>query len=113
MHYGNLVKKQIIDNLIQSRVFLFPSIIDSFWLVKLESLSIWVPVICFDNSSEEIIKNGINGFCVKSENDFIQKTNEILINHSLQKKLSKNSPTIIWQFTRKNFEKQLNDILRV
>lgn len=106
----NLVKEQIINNLIISKVFLFPSTIDSFWLVKLESLSIWTPVVCFDNSFEEIIKNWFNGFAIKSENDFIEKTNEILTNTSLQKKLHKNSPTTIWQFTRQNFEKQLNDI---
>jgi glycosyltransferase involved in cell wall biosynthesis len=109
----NLVKEQIINNLILSKVFLFPSTIDSFWLVKLESLSIWVPVVCLDNSNEEIIKNWINGFCVKTENEFIQKTNEILTNDLLQKQLSKNSSTTIRDFNKSNFEKQLNDIFRV
>jgi len=105
-----LVKKQIIHNLINSKIFLFPSTIDSFWLVKLESLSIWVPVICFDNYYEEIIQNWFNWFCVKTENDFIQSSKEILTNSSLQKKLSNNTIISIWQFTKLNFQKQLSDI---
>lgn len=106
----SLVKKQIITNLIKTKVFLFPSKIDSFWLVKIESLSIWVPVICFDNNFEEIVKNWFNGFLVKSDKDFILKTKEVLNDDLLQKNLSNNSILTTWNFNRQNFEKQLNDI---
>lgn len=94
----------------KNKIFLFPSKIDSFWIVKLESLSIWVPVICFDNFWEEIIVNWKNWFCVKSEQDFINKTQELLIDDNLYNKLQSNTLSTINIYNKFNFEKQLNDI---
>jgi glycosyltransferase involved in cell wall biosynthesis len=102
---------QILQNLSISTLFLFPSRVDSFWLVQLESMSSWNPVICFKKSeNDEIVQNGINGFCVESENDFIEKTYEVLTNSSLRKKLSLWSRETSQRFTSKSFEKQLVNI---
>jgi len=107
----NLNINQVLENLSTSTLFLFPSKIDSFWLVQLESMSAWNPVICFKKKSEEeIVTNGVNGFCVESENDFIQKTHEVLINPTLRKTLSLWSLETSKRFTSKTFEKQLENI---
>lgn len=106
----SLVKKQIIKNLNMSKIFLFPSKNDSFWIVKLEALSLWVPVICFDNGYEEIIINSNNWFCVKSENDFIEKTKLILNDFNLYNNLKLNIRNNITKYDSQNFEKQLNNI---
>lgn len=107
----SLVKQQILENLNKSNVFLFPSLIDSFWLVKLEAMSIWNPVICLDNFwNEEIVDNWINGFSIKSENDFIEKTYLILTDSELRNKLSKNALEKSKVFSGQLFEKQLEDI---
>lgn len=107
----SLAKQQILENLNKSDVFLFPSQIDSFWLVKLEAMSIWNPVICLDNFwNEEIVDNNINGFCVKTENDFIEKTYLVLTNSKLRNELSKNAYEKSKVFSGQLFEKQLEDI---
>jgi glycosyltransferase involved in cell wall biosynthesis len=103
---------QIIENLEQSNLFLFPSRIDSFWLVIIESMSIWVPVISYNLSwAKEIIKNWINWYLVNSDNEFIEKSYEILINSSLEKKLSIESLKTAKSFSEENFNKQLSKIL--
>jgi hypothetical protein len=56
------------------------------------------------------VKNGINGFCVESENEFIQKTYEVLMDSSLEKKLSKQAFDTSKNFTRETFKKQLENI---
>ena len=110
----SLAKQQVIANLNKSSVFLFPSLIDSFWLVKLEAMSIWNPVICLDNNWwEEIVDNNVNGFCVKSEKDFIEKTYLLLTNFDLKKELSKNAYEKSKIYSDQLFEKQLEDIFSV
>jgi glycosyltransferase involved in cell wall biosynthesis len=102
---------QVLQNLSISTLLLFPSKVDSFWLVQLESMSSWKPVVCFKKSeNDEIVRNGVNGFCVESENDFIEKTHEILTHSSLREKLSLWSLETAWWFTSKTFEKQLESI---
>ena len=107
----SLNTKQIILNLQKSDVFLFPSLIDSFWITILESMSIWNPVVCFlKPGQEELVKNGINWYLVESETDFINKTHKILTNNSLREKLSASAIKTSKRFTNKTFEKQLSTI---
>lgn len=103
---------QIIQNLKKTDLFLFPSKIDSFWLVIIESMSIWVPVVSYNISwAKEIIKNWINWFLVDSDSEFIKKSYEILNNSSLRNNLSIWSIKTAKTFTNKTFEKQLSEIL--
>lgn len=107
----SLVKQQILENLNKSTIFLFPSLIDSFWIVKLEAMSIWIPVVCLGwVENEELVQNWINWYCVESENDFIQKSQLILTNNKLRQKLSENALHISTWFSIQNFEKQLKNI---
>jgi len=103
---------QIIENLEQSNLFLFPSKIDSFWLVIIESMSIWVPVISYNLSwAKEIVKNWINWYLVESDSEFIKRSYEILSNSSLEDNLSIEALKTSVTFTNKTFEKQLSKIL--
>lgn len=78
-----LDKKQILLNLRKSSIFLFPSTIDSFWMVVLEAISQWLPVICFRKSwINELVINNQNWFLVDSFKEFTKKT-DVLINDSL------------------------------
>ncbi len=106
-----LNKESIIENLINSRVLLFPSKIDSFWMTIIEAMSFGVPVVSFDlNWAKEIVINWKNWYLVDSENDFTDKTFDILTNDSLYKNLSQNALNITFKFDLSNFEKQLQDI---
>jgi len=108
-----LDKYQIWKNLNISKVFLFPSLIDSFWIVKIEAMSIWIPVVCFWKNNEEIIKNWNNWFFVKSEKDFLEKTKKILLlDFKKYKILSKNCLSTVKNYWIKNFEKQLENIFK-
>lgn len=104
-------KQQIIENLEKSSLFLFPSKIDSFWLVILESMSIWNPVISFNLSwAKEIIKNWINWYLVDSDSEFIKRTYEVLINPSLRNNLSVEALKTAKSFSEDTFKNQLSKI---
>jgi len=102
---------QIIENLKKSNLFLFPSKIDSFWIVILESMSIWVPVISYNISwAKEIVNNWINWYLVKSDSEFINRSYDILSDSSLENNLSIEAIKTSLTFTSDNFEKQLSTI---
>ncbi len=104
-------KEQIIKTLSKSSLFLFPSKIDSFWLVILESMSVWVPVISYNKSwAKEIIKNWVNWFLVDSDKEFIEKSYSVLLDPSLRQNLWKAWIKTSRDFWSKTFEKQLNEI---
>lgn len=106
-----LNKEQIIKNLEQSSLFLFPSKIDSFWLVILEAMSIWNPVISYNLSwAKEVIKNWINGYLVNSDSEFIERTYEVLTNSLLRNNLSIEALKTAMTFSSHTFEKQLKKI---
>lgn len=102
---------QIIENLKKSNIFLFPSQIDSFWLVILESMSIWTPVISYNLSwAKEIVNNWINWYLVDSDSEFINRSYDVLSNSSLEYNLSIEAVKTSLVFTSDNFEKQLSTI---
>ncbi len=106
-------KKQIIDYLEKSKVFLFPSNIDSFGIVVIEAMSIWVPVVSYNSPwVEENIKNSINSFYVNNKNDFIEKTYNLLINNSLNEKISNSARKITISYDNKNFSNLLEKIFK-
>lgn len=105
-------KDQIIKNLENSGIFLFPSKIDSLWLVILESMSIWVPVVSYNLYwAIEIIQNWYNWFLVNSDEEFIEKTYEILNDLQLRKNLSVGAKKTSGWFSEDTFKKQLSQIL--
>ncbi len=104
-------KDQIIKTLEKSTIVLFPSKIDSFWLVILESMSIWVPVLSYNIAwAKEIIKNWVNWYLLDSQKEFIDKTNEILNNSSLQNSLSIAAINTASVFSIDSFKNQLSEI---
>lgn len=60
-------------------VFLQGSYSEGFPNALLESCAVGTPVLAFDalGGTKEIVENGINGFIVKDENDFLSKLNLI------------------------------------
>ena len=106
-----LDQESIISNLEQSKVFLFPSKIDSFGITIIESMSIWIPVVAFNiNWVKELIEDNENWFLANSEKDFSEKVYTILENEGLNKKLSNNCLNITNRFSNLEFERQLDKI---
>lgn len=104
-------QEQIIKELEQSNLFLFPSKIDSFWLVIIESMSIWNPVISYNLAwAKEIIKNWINWYLVNSDAEFMYKSYDILINSSLRENLSREAIKTSKTFSEHTFENNLKKL---
>lgn len=86
--------------LAKSDVFIQGSFVEGFPNALLESCVVGIPVIAFKapGGTKEIIKNGINGYIVANESEFIQKINDLLfqeewnpinIRHSVVEKFNK------------------------
>lgn len=78
------------DYLQQSDIFLQGSFAEGFPNALLESCATGVPAIAFEclGGTKEIIQNGINGFIVKDNHDFIQKLKKLINNNLDPKKVS-------------------------
>jgi glycosyltransferase involved in cell wall biosynthesis len=74
IEYTDNVHKYLVKN----DVFLQGSYSEGFPNALLESCSVGLPAMAFDvpGGTKEIITNGINGYLVNSENEFIEKLNE-------------------------------------
>jgi len=104
---------KIIENLKQSSIFLFPSQIDSFGMVALESMFAWVPVVWFDYGwIKEFVRNGENWFLINSRDDFIDKFETLLQDDDLRNTFAKSCLDMTKRdFASDLFEKQLSKIL--
>lgn len=108
IEYTDNVYKYIVEN----DMFLQGSYAEGFPNALLESCSAGVPAIAFDvpGGTKEIITNGINGYLVKSEEEFIEKLNDQKkwnhkeVKESVKKKFS---PNIIL----KNYEDFFSEII--
>lgn len=72
--------KDIATILSKSDVFLQGSFVEGFPNALLESCVVGTPVIAFSapGGTKEIIKNGVNGYIVEDESEFIKKINHLL-----------------------------------
>lgn len=103
--------ESIINTFKQSSLFLFPSLVDSFWMTILEAQVSGVPVIAFDkNWAKEIIINWKTGFLVKDSQEFNEKTYLLLNDFELLKDFSKNALVLSEKFWETSFRAQLEEI---
>lgn len=93
--------KEIGQFLLENDIFIQGSYVEGFPNALLESCAVGTPVIAFNapGGTREIIENGINGFIVEDENEFIEKLSLSLfktnwspqqIMNSVEKKYNKN-----------------------
>lgn len=70
---------KVADYLSESDCFLQGSLSEGFPNALLESCAVGTPAIAFDvpGGTKEIVENGINGFLVKTENEFINHLNNL------------------------------------
>ncbi|APY07153.1 hypothetical protein BWZ20_02020 [Winogradskyella sp. J14-2] len=108
IEYTDNVYKYLVEN----DLFLQGSYSEGFPNALLESCSVGVPAIAFDvpGGTKEIIDNGINGYLVKSEEEFIEKLNDqkkwnpVEVKESVRRKFG---PNIIL----KNYEDFFTEII--
>lgn len=87
----------VYEHLIKHDIFLQGSYSEGFPNTLLESCVVGTPVIAFNapGGTKEIVDNGINGYIVNSEEEFLEKLNEVkiwdpkIVSNSVYKKFSK------------------------
>jgi glycosyltransferase involved in cell wall biosynthesis len=73
-------------------ILILPSKFDTFSCVVLEALSCRLPVIAYNTKGpKDIIIDGINGYLVNSNSEFIQKINQYFTDENLQATLQENA----------------------
>ena len=109
-----LCEEDILKYSSESHIFLFPSLIDSFWISILEMMFCSLPIIWFNSWwVSELIKNWKNGFLCNSDLDFIQKTEKLILDKELREKMSIESYNIaISKFKSNNFILSLKEIFK-
>ncbi len=107
-----LCEEDILKYWKKSDIFLFPSLIDSFWLSILEMMFLSLPIIAFNSWWVfELVKNWKNGFLCNSNIEFIQKTKLLIKNSILRKQMSIESYNIsISNYKDINFNKELQEV---
>ncbi len=90
---------KVFEELSKNHIFLQGSYVEGFPNAVLESCVAGVPIIAFDvpGGTKEIIKNGLNGFLVQDESDFVS-----ILNNEIDKVLQLNSEEI-YHFAHKKF----------
>ncbi len=93
-----MISKKNKDSIYQN-CFVLSSFTEGFPNALLESCAVGTPVIAYDapGGTKEIIENGVNGFIVKNEREFLNKISYLVstpldprtINKSVYKKFSK------------------------
>ena len=76
-----------------SDIFVFPTAYEAFSLATLEAVASGLPILATKvNGTEELIKEGYNGFFVKRHpKDIAEKINILVDNENLRKQMSKNA----------------------
>jgi len=97
----------------KSDIFLFPSKIDSFGLVIIESLLSWTPVISYNLwEAQFLVKKWINGFAINNIEEYINSVKNTLKDEKLLGTLQNNSrKSVVSNYSIENFEKQLVKII--
>ena len=83
----------IVEYYCAADVFVFPSFYEAFSLATLEAVASGLPLITTKiNGTEELVKEGYNGFFVKRDpKDIAEKINILIKDENLRKQMSKNA----------------------
>ena len=105
-------KDLLIDDLINSRVFLTPGHkTEVFCLAAEEARELCIPIVTMGfGSLYERVEHGLTGFVAKSKNEFIEFTNLILNDNNTYYKLKEN---LIKRKNSRNYSHVKNDLIKL
>ncbi len=85
--YGTIEKSELIDEYLNSSLFVSCSERESFCLSLMEAMTVGVPAVAFyEDSLSDVIKNDINGYLIENSNveDMANKIIEVMNNDELR-----------------------------
>lgn len=105
----NLADEEILSYLQNCSVFLFPAIGEFFGLTVLEAMACGKPVIVLDSGAPPELIGGAGYVCKDDLKDWIAKTEALMANKTLRKRLGKKACEVAqkysWENTVSNLEK--------
>lgn len=108
-------KDEIEKYFLNSSLFMMASISEGLPMVLLEAMSYGIPCIAYRTASgvADIIKDGYNGFIIENrdQNQYIEKSLEILNNFELRKQMSKNAQITATKFSKEEILKKWYNLL--
>ncbi|NNK60378.1 MAG: glycosyltransferase, partial [Flavobacteriaceae bacterium] len=108
--------KEVPRYLEESDLFLNGSYVEGFPNVLIESCAVGTPVVAFDapGGINEIIKEGLNGYIVHTEDEYIKKLNEINADNTFESKSV--SDSVISRYGKniiiEKYEKLFKDLVK-
>jgi UDP-glucose:(heptosyl)LPS alpha-1,3-glucosyltransferase len=110
---------KIEDYYCAADIFVFPSVYEAFSLSTLEASASGLPLIVTKiNGTEELVREGENGFFIKRDSiDIAEKVNLLIKDEKLMKQMSKNSRKIVereysWERCAKRTAEVYEELLR-
>lgn len=96
----------------EAYALLHTSLFESFPMVFLEAMNYGVPVICYDINQPDLVVNQSTGFVITSNDEamFIEKTEALILDVKLRKKLSKQSLIHVENFSQDKIIQQWFDL---
>jgi len=108
--FSNTRKHRLPDMLrpLRGCILFIPSRYEGFSLSLIEGMSQGlVPIVYSVGVAPEIIKNGENGFLVSSQAEAVEKTQQLLADADMRKRLSEKASETARQFASKNIALKL------
>lgn len=107
--------KTIHDEMVNSSIFVFCSLIECFGLVLLEACECGLPCVAYNSPSgiRDIVKDGYNGYLIDMYDDatFEKRILELMNEEDLRKKMGENASEFASKFTDKEILKQWYDLI--
>lgn len=112
---GFVQKEDIPTYFCKSKVFLFPTKSDGWGVVSNEAIAAGIPSIIsrYAGAADDIVQHDVNGYVLENnKEEWVEKTFELLTDHSLYARLAKGNDGMSIKFDATNVCDELHSFLR-
>jgi glycosyltransferase involved in cell wall biosynthesis len=113
---NNLPLNELVSQMQVADIFLFPSILEGFPKVVIESAACGLPAIIYDNYESETVIDKKTGFIVKNHDEMFDRLGNLVNNDSMRIELGKNAidyaKKFDWDIITKQWENEFENILQ-